>query len=452
MNYYLGNVYSLTKENITDKTIYLILRTGNFTLYNKFKSIIFPLKEEHIGILLDYCNRKNDNNFADEVFKFLNLSSYELFNSFTKINYTNEFLLGFYNEMNIDDKKQLFKVENENNNDTYKNRLENLFYSIVKSNNDVILLDLLRLYENKNFEILSKAFHVSMKLNDFKCLLYFMKYDLFTQITLDKLLEIFTHLPIYDFYIWIKNNESFLEDLTVSLQTKCKAIIQIGNILYKFSESFIKEFFFYKLIIRVINKVLLEILVFQDRITITSLIKPFLNINNISLINSIILLMIQKLNIPIHHSDIVDIFNITPPINETYAILLLYLYEIENNINITDMKTLFPIDIFIRNNIINDIYNLECFPIYTNKHEINIGSPEKQIEIISPIVKKIGNNIWPTLNLIFDIKQITESNDQELNDIILTEKYNITNILCKLNRNWRYLFINKPPFKPAGVG
>ena len=57
-----------------------------------------------------------------------------------------------------------------------------------------------------------------MKLNDFKCLLYFMKYDLFTQITLDKLLEIFTHLPIYDFYIWIKNNESFLEDLTVSLQ------------------------------------------------------------------------------------------------------------------------------------------------------------------------------------------------------------------------------------------
>ena len=445
MNYYLGNVYSLTKENITDKTIYLILRTGNFTLYNKFKSIIFPLKEEHIEILLDYCNRKNDNNFADEVFKFLNLSSYELFNSFTKINYTNEFLLGFYNEMNIDDKKQLFKVDNENNNDTYKNRLENLFYSIVKSNNEVILLDLLRLYENKNFEILSKAFNVSMKLNDFKCLLHFMKYDLFTQITLDKLLEIFAHLPIYDFYIWIKNNESFLEDLTASLQTKCQAIIHIGNILYKFSEAFINEFFFYKLIIRVINKVLLEILVFQDRITITSLIKPFLNINNISLINSIILLMIQKLNIPIHHSDIVDIFNITPPINETYAILLLYLYEIENNINITDMKALFPIDIFIQNNIINDIYNLECFPIYINKHEINIESPEKQIEIISPIVKKIGNNIWPTLNLIFDIKQITESNDQELNDIILSEKYNITNILYKLNMKWRYLFINKPP-------
>ena len=274
MNYYLGNIYSLTKENISDKTIYLILRSGNFTLYNKFKPIIFPLKEEHTEILLDYCNRKNDNNFANEIFKFFNLSSNELFNSFMKINYTNEFLLGFYNEMNIDDKKLLFKADIENNDDTYKSRLENLFYSIVKSNNEVILLDLLRLYENKKFEILSKAFNVSMKLNDFKCLLYFMKYDLFAQITLDKLLEIFVHLPIYDFYIWIKNNESFLEDLTDSLQTKCKTIIQIGNILYKFSEAFINEFFFYKLIIRVINKVLLEILVFQDRITITSLIKP----------------------------------------------------------------------------------------------------------------------------------------------------------------------------------
>ena len=165
----------------------------------------------------------------------MNLSPSDLFYYALTGKCSNDFIVKCYNEMKETDKLTLLKEriaideadQTEHNNNQYKSVFEftfddhidnsnMLFKNLVETNNYKILSDLLRLFKNKNFNILCKTFYCSMKSSDYKCFVYLINENLFYNLELADKNKIVNILQINAFYTWLKNNSIFCNDLSKS--------------------------------------------------------------------------------------------------------------------------------------------------------------------------------------------------------------------------------------------
>ena len=467
MNYYLSFGHLLTRYNISDKLITQILKSGNISLYNQFKSVLFPLKERHIPLFLSFCCKSKDNSLMNEAKQLMNLSPSDLFYYALIGNCSNDFITKCYNDMEEKDKITLLRnidtceatIKNSNeyqynsslyisestfnlsNDDNYNQ----LFEILVKTNNYQILSDLLHLFKRNNINVLLPTFYCSMKISDYKCFMYLINEDLFYRLEPNDKNKIINILPINEFYIWLKDNKTFCDDLSDKVKIRIEAFIITYDIFYK-GLSFFNKGISYNETKTIINLFLMYIFMYDNNDSVNNLLAPFLKFKNKRLFTSIVFFLFTKLSIPFNSKDIISIFKKPLFIDEDYAIILICIYEEINHIDFLKLKRFSYVNNYIKENVLPDIWNVNEIELHSkieNNNNNEENDPNSLTDLFSKDLETNPFSFWKSLNTLMIIEKNSfklneeiieniKTNNSALTKILLSEKMNILNLFTKI--------------------
>ena len=404
----------------------------------------------------------------NEAKQLMNLSPSDLFYYALIGNCSNDFITKCYNDMEEKDKITLLRnidtcettIKNSNsyqyNSSLYISEstfnLSNdynynqLFEILVKTNNYQILSDLLHLFKRNNINVLLPTFYCSMKISDYKCFMYLINEDLFYRLEPNDKNKIINILPINEFYIWLKDNKTFCDDLSDKVKIRIEAFITTYDIFYK-GLSFFNKDISYNETKTIINQFLIYIFMYDNDDSVNNLLAPFLKFKNKRLFTSIVFFLFTKLNIPFNSQDILSIFKRPLFIDEDYAIILIYIYEEINHIDFLKLKRFSYVNNYIKENVLPDIWNVNEIKLHSQIENNNNEENEANslVDLFSEDLETNPFSFWKSLNTLMIIEKNSFKLKEEIIENIKTNNYALTRVLLSEKMNILNLFTKIPP-------